>query len=126
MKLLALQPLLFAASLLQAAAQNTPSDHPRKLTANTYNSGFAKAHDTFNGMGAASDGRIYYVLCSETIDAGAQMYAFDPKTKKINHLGDLTEACGEKTAKAIPQGKSHVNFVESDGKLYFATHVGVY
>ena len=28
--------------------------------------------------------------------------------------------------KAIPQGKSHVNFVESNGKLYFATHCGHY
>jgi hypothetical protein len=28
--------------------------------------------------------------------------------------------------KTIPQGKSHVNFVEANGKLYFSTHVGVY
>ena len=54
------------------------------------------------------------------------MFCFDPQTRKISELGDLTEACGEKGAKAIPQGKSHVNFVEANGKLYFATHVGVY
>ena len=41
-------------------------------------------------------------------------------------VGDFTEACGEKGTKAIPQGKSHVNFVEANGKLYFATHIGVY
>jgi hypothetical protein len=41
-------------------------------------------------------------------------------------LGDLTEACGERELRAIPQGKSHVNFVEANGKLYFSTHVGVY
>jgi hypothetical protein len=50
----------------------------------------------------------------------------EPKTRRIQHLADLTEACGEKTLKAIPQGKSHVNFVEANGKLYFGTHVGVY
>jgi hypothetical protein len=44
------------------------------------------------------------------------MYAFDPPTETIEHLGDLTEACGEKDRKAIVQGKSHVNFIESDGK----------
>ena len=97
-----------------------------RLTAHTYNSGFAEAHDTYNAMGRGSDGRIYYVLSSESIEVGAQMFAFEPKTRRIEHLGDLTEACGEKTQKAIPQGKSHVNFVEANGKLYFATHVGVY
>jgi len=98
----------------------------KKLTARTYNSGFPQAHDTYNGMGAASDGRIYYVLCSESIDVGAQMYSFDPRERKIRHIADLTEVCGEKGLKAIPQGKSHVNFVEANGKLYFSTHVGVY
>src|SRR5215467_6070173 len=97
-----------------------------RLTVRTYNSGFAEAHDTYNAMGRGSDGRIYYVLSSESIDVGAQMFAFEPKTRRIEHLGDLTEACGEKALKAIPQGKSHVNFVEANGKLYFASHVGVY
>jgi hypothetical protein len=98
----------------------------KKILAQTYNSGFALGHDSYNAMGTGSDGRIYYVLSSENIDQGAKMFCFDPKTKQIKELGDLTEACGEKGSKAIPQGKSHVNFVESNDKLYFATHVGVY
>lgn len=97
-----------------------------KLTARTYHSGFPDAHDTYNGMGCGSDGRIYYVLSSERYDLGAQMFAFDPKTQGITHLGDLTEACGEKGAKTIVQGKSHVNFVEANGRLYFSTHIGYY
>jgi len=96
------------------------------LRAHAYNSGFPEAHDTYNAMGTGSDGNIYYVLSSESIEVGAQMYRFDPRTKKIQHLGDLTEACSENGLKAIPQGKSHVNFVEAGGKLYFASHVGVY
>jgi hypothetical protein len=99
---------------------------PRKLTAEAFDSGFPLSHATFNGMSAASDGKIYYVLCSDSIDTGAQMYSYDPATGKIRRLGDLTEASGEKGRKAIPQGKSHVNFVEWQGKLYFATHVGYY
>jgi len=98
----------------------------RKIIAKTYNSGFALGHDSYNAMGAGSDGKIYYVLSSENIDQGARMFSFDPKTQQIKELGDLTEACGEKGLKAIPQGKSHVNFVEMDRKLFFATHVGVY
>ena len=54
------------------------------------------------------------------------MFRYDPVTDKIKNLGDLTEACGEKGLKTIVQGKSHVNFVESNGKLYFATHIGYY
>ncbi len=103
---------------------NPPSS--QRLIARTYNSGFDLAHDTYNGMSVASDGRIYYVLSSESYETGAQMYRYDPATDKIKHLGDLTEACGEKGAKTIAQGKSHVNFIESDGKLYFATHLGYY
>ena len=98
----------------------------RKLLAHTHNSGFEYAHDTYNGMGAASDGKIYYVLSSEKHDVGAQVCSFDPATGQIKRLGDLTEACGEKDRHAVAQGKSHVNFVERDGKLYFATHIGYY
>lgn len=110
----------------QAAVQPVSFDLPKKLTATTYNSGFSLAHDTYNGMGVGSDGKIYYVLSSQSIDEGGQMYSFDPKTHKIQHLCDLTEACGEKGLKTIVQGKSHVNFIESGGKLYLATHIGYY
>jgi hypothetical protein len=99
---------------------------PKHLIARSFDSGFALSNGTFNGMLAASDGKIYYVLCAENIDTGAQMYSYDPATDKIDHLGDLTEASGEKGQKSIPQGKSHVSFVESNGKLYFSTHVDWY
>src|SRR5438067_3479882 len=97
-----------------------------KLVAKIHNSGFANAHDSYNCISSASDGKIYYVLSSEAFDVAAQMYSFDPATQKIEHLADLNQASGEKDAKAIAQGKSHVNFVEANGKLYFATHVGYY
>ena len=98
----------------------------KKLTAKIYNSNFPEGHDTYNGMGTGSDGKIYYVLSSESYDVGAKMFCLDPKTQKISYLGDVTEACGEKGLKTIPQGKSHVNFTEANGKLYFGTHIGVY
>jgi hypothetical protein len=131
--------LLLAAALTTAAAchgADAPAQKTavpdgkaytgKKITAKTFNSGFALGHDSYNAMGTASDGKIYYVLSSENIDQGAKMFCFDPKTQQVKEVGDLTEACGEKGSKAIPQGKSHVNFVEANGKLYFGTHVGVY
>lgn len=96
------------------------------VRARSFDSGFELSHDTYNGLSVASDGRVYYVLCSESVDTGGQMFVFDPPTGGIRRLGDLTEACGEQGAKAIPQGKSHVPFFEADGKLYFATHVDFY
>jgi hypothetical protein len=117
--------VLCAASWSCCCAQTDAHQH-KKLIAKTYNSGFALAHDTYNAISTASDGTIYYVLSAEPYNVAGQMFSFDPATKKIRHLGDLTEACGEKGMKVVSQGKSHVRFIESNGKLYFATHVGYY
>ena len=127
--------ILFIGLILIFGCQNKPSKDTRSeslsmpdedLIAKTFNSGFSLAHDTYNGLSAASNGKIYYVLSSQSIDTGAQVYSFDPENEVIEHLGDLTEACGEKGLKAIVQGKSHVNFVEAGEKLYFASHIGYY
>ncbi|OIN60861.1 hypothetical protein [Arsenicibacter rosenii] len=96
------------------------------LIATPFYSGFPLAHDTYNAITAASDGNIYYVLCSESYDTGGQMYAYNPVTGQTEWIAGLTDICGEKEANAIPQGKSHVRFYEHAGKLYFATHIGVY
>jgi hypothetical protein len=98
----------------------------RGLLARAYDSGFADAHDTYNGIGAASDGRIYYVLSSDRYDVAAQMFVLDPAAGRPRHVADLDEAVGFKGRHAIAQGKSHVSFVEADGRLYFATHIGFY
>src|SRR5260370_23574944 len=118
--------LLAPCPSFDGGATRTQDPVTKHLTARGFDSGFELSSGTFNGMLAASDGKIYYILCSSTIDTGAQMYSYDPATDKIEHLGDLTEASGEKGLKFIPQGKSHVNFVESNGKLYFSTHVDWY
>ena len=49
----------------------------KKVIAKTYNSGFALGHDSYNAMGTGSDGKIYYVLSSESVDQGAKMFCFD-------------------------------------------------
>jgi hypothetical protein len=115
-----------ATTLIAACCLIPPVRADPGLIAESFDSGFAKAHATFNGMLEASDGKVYYVLCSEVVDTGAQMFSYDPVSGHIQHLADLTEAAGEKGLHAIPQGKSHVNFVEWQGKLYFSTHVGYY
>ena len=89
-------------------------------------SGFEDAHDTYNAISVASDGMVYYVLSSQRYDVGGQFCRYDPSSGKVDIIADLSEAVGEKRKKYIAQGKSHVEFEECDGKLYFATHVGYY
>ncbi|GIU74417.1 MAG: hypothetical protein KatS3mg004_1504 [Bryobacteraceae bacterium] len=108
----------------QGAGRTAPA--AGRIIARVHPSGFEYSHDTYNGMGVASDGRVYYVLSSERPDVAGQMYFYDPYTDRTVHVGDLTEACGEKGMNAVAQGKSHVNFVEAEGRLWFATHIGYY
>jgi hypothetical protein len=99
------------------------------LRATAYNSNFpeaAKPGEAFNGMGVSSSGTIYYVLSSAKYDIPGQMYSLDPKTGEITHIANLNDAVGQGKMKAVAQGKSHVNFVQSNGKLYFSTHLGYY
>ena len=98
----------------------------KALIATSYFSGFDLAHDTYNAISAASDGKIYYVLSSQPYDVAGQVHVYDPQADTTRFLADLTEICGEKDKKVIAQGKSHVRFYESNGKLYFSTHVGYY
>jgi len=96
------------------------------LIASCFDSGFLEAHDTYNAMSVASDGRLYYVLSSDKFDVAGQMFRFDPLKEEIKFLGDLSVICGEAHQKSIAQGKSHVLFYEFENKLYFSTHVGYY
>ena len=112
--------------LLSAAETRDPFLPAKKLTAHLVSSSFPEGHDTYNGMGTGSNGCIYYVLSTEPHDIGGRMFVYDPKTGKAKLVTDLTEACGEKGKNTVVQGKSHVNFVEANGKLYFATHIGYY
>jgi hypothetical protein len=96
------------------------------LIATRYFSGFDLAHDTYNAISAASDGKIYYILSSQSYDVAGQVHVYDPQMDKTQFLANLTEICGEKDKKVIAQGKSHVRFYESGGKLYFSTHIGYY
>lgn len=96
------------------------------LIARQYYSGFDLAHDSYNSITAASDGRIYYVLSTQSYKEGGRIYIYDPSKDSIQFLADLDDICGENDDKTIVQGKSHTDFYERDGKLYTSTHVGFY
>lgn len=129
-----MQSALLTATLLISALGTIACRHPDSvppavtgsLTAQIVDSGFADAHDTYNAVSCASDGRIYYVLSSAKPDVAARMFSYDPGSGAVQSLGDLNEAAGETGQRSIAQGKSHVSFVEWEGKLYFSSHLGYY
>ena len=57
-----------------------PAASNQVLHAHFYNSGFSLADDNYNACFYASNGKVYYVLASGSVDTGAQMFSFDPAT----------------------------------------------
>ncbi len=96
------------------------------IPARLYDSGFALSDSNFYSLSLASDGCIYYTLCTHNIDAHGQVCRHDPVADTVERLGDLGEIVGEAGTLSIPQGKSHSPYYEHDGSLYFATHYGYY
>jgi len=97
------------------------------IAATLHPSHFPMSDSNFDSLTIASDGRLYYTLCSHDIDTHARVYRFDPSAGgEPEFLGDLGEIVGEAGAKSIPQGKSHSQYYEHEGTLYFATHYGYY
>ena len=96
------------------------------LKAQTHNSGFPLGHDTYNGLSAASDGRIYYVLSTEAI----RCRGADVRLRSGHREDPRPGRTDRGLRRAGPQdhrpGEEPRRFVESKGKLYFATHVGYY
>lgn len=117
--------LLFAS----ASVVTSQSAQPRELHATIYDSQFPQAAglgESFNGMGVADDGVIYYAIDSPAYNIPGQLYSLNPQTKQITHISDLNTATGQGDIKAVAQGKVHVNMIEDHGKLYFSTHLGYY
>lgn len=123
--LLTLALLLFGMTSALAGQQTgTPILHAR-----IYNSHFPKAAgrgESFNGIGVANNGIVYYAIDSPAYNVPGQMYSLNSKTEQITHIADLNTATGQGDMKAVAQGKVHVNFIEDRGKLYFSTHLGYY
>ncbi len=94
---------LFINIVMMAHAQQPAA---KTITATTYNSGFDLAHDTYNGLSAASDGKIYYVLSSQSIDIGGKCMLLIPQQVKPNYAGILQKHAEKKISKQLCRGKA--------------------
>ena len=75
----------------------------------------------WHGIITASDGRTYFAVASHEKGHHTQFFVFDPKLKKVTHLADLGEVCGETNSGRTAQGKIHSQISEHKGRLYFTT-----
>lgn len=80
----------------------------------------------WQGITVASDGNCYFSSSTHSKSHGAGFHKFDPETYEHTMLAeDMTALCGEEFTKS-QQGKIHSPIVESDGWLYFTTHLSNY
>ncbi len=81
----------------------------------------------WQGIMVASDGACYFGSSTHSNRNSGGFFRFDPRTRKLETLtSSLSAVCGEDIAKIPPQGKIHSPIVESDGWLYFTTHMANY
>lgn len=64
------------------------------ITCKLHPSGFARSDSNFDSLSVASDGCLYYTLCSHHIDTHARVYRLQPGGDPVC-LGDLGEIVGE-------------------------------
>jgi hypothetical protein len=96
------------------------------VKAKMIDAGFIYGDSNYHAIIQASDGNVYYVICSHNKKSGAHMFKYDPRTGRVETISDLTEEVGEDRTIGICQGKVHGDFYETRGKLYFSTHAGAY
>lgn len=97
---------------------------PGPVTGKMIDAGFIYGDSNYHAIIQASDGNVYYVICSHNKKSGAHMFRYDPRSGKVETIADLTLTVGEDRTKTINQGKVHSDIYEVNGKLYFATHAG--
>ena len=53
------------------------------IEARLFDSNFKLADSNFYSLSSASDGNVYYTLCSHNIDTSGRLYRYDPKADKV-------------------------------------------
>jgi hypothetical protein len=81
----------------------------------------------WQGNTVASDGNVYFGSSSHAYNTSAMFFKYDPRSTQLTVLSDgISDWCGESMPVHIPQGKLHSPICESNGWLYFSTHLGDY
>ncbi len=87
---------------------------------------FYPGDSNYHALVHASDGNVYYTICSHDRNTHVHLFQYNPLTEEVTTIADIGEVLGEDGTLNIPQGKIHCDLFEHNGKLYFGTHVGIY
>ncbi|WP_442510845.1 Ig-like domain-containing protein [Novipirellula sp. SH528] len=87
----------------------------------------AKLDGQWQGSMVASDGNVYFGSSTHAHDTAGMFFQLDTATSVVRQIGEnISEIVGEDPQSQVPQGKLHSPIVESNGWLYWATHLGNY
>ncbi len=112
----------FAAFSLTFAFGAPNKSIPTKL----FDPGYLEGDCNYHSLTAASDGMLYFTVCTHHTESSARIYRFNPTDESTTQIGDLGKILGSDPRKQIPHGKIHTALDEHDGFLYFATHTSFY
>ena len=109
--------------ICQSAWVSVQADDPLELNAveveQFYFSDYHKDAQVWSALYVASNGKVYVGLC--THGDAASLYEFDPETKTMRHLSNITELANERGHGIWTNGKIHVQMQELDGYIYFSS-----
>lgn len=129
-KLTAVACILFFAGVSASNAQERSSFptiyREAPLIGRMIDCNFPQGDSNYHAIVHASDGFVYYAICTHNRDRHVNLFRYDPKTGRAETVADIGKILGEDGTKNIPQGKIHGDLFEYTGKLWFGTHVGFY
>ena len=82
-------------------------------------SDYHKDAQVWSGLYVGSNGKVYAGL--NTHGDAANIYEFDPETRTMRHLSNITELANERGHGIWTNGKIHVQMQELEGYIYFGT-----
>jgi len=114
--------------LLHSADAETPSAVYKEgpLHGKMIDCAFYPGDSNYHALVHASDGSVYYAICSHDRNTHVHLFQYNPLTEEVTTIADIGEVLGEDSTLNIPQGKIHCDLFEHKGILYFGTHVGIY
>ena len=137
-------PVLFAAAVVAALSVSAGEPSADHWKPNTYHPLFTAAERTrshvqarsfsladwpfldgqWEGILCDSDGDVWFSVASHSPRHHAQLFRYDRRRDRIEHVADVGEACGETNTGNPPQDKIHTQMWEDGDVIYCGTCEG--
>lgn len=112
--------------VLGISTTTTRADSSATITTQVFDPGFMEGDCNYHSLTSASDGMLYFTICTHNVEESPRIYRFNPQDQSITLIAKLADVLNEDVTRQVPNGKIHTPLVEHDGFLYFATHTAYY